>query len=110
MKATNLNIYRVGQLVRLKMAVLGEPIGTVCYVYEAYMIGREAGVSLITQNGVDLGGFSTQEQAQFLIHVYDTDFYYTFRSVTWLAADFNQGFFDSVFAEQAIRDAQIIEF
>lgn len=97
MHQSNLNLYRVGQLVTLKQAFLNAAIGTVCYVYEAYLIGREAGVSLITADGEDLGGFNLNEQYHFLKHHSDTQFFYEFRSVIFLDIDFRKGMFDQVF-------------
>ena len=90
---TNLNLLSIGDLARLKMPILGEPAGTLAVVYEHYLIGQSAGVSLITENGVDLGGFSTAEQYTSLERLGTTGMAYQFTNVMNLATDFRRGMF-----------------
>jgi len=103
MKAVLLNKYKVGDIVKLKASFLNEPVGTKAYVYEKYTIGKggrrpEEGVSIITENGIDLGGFSGDEQWNYLEFISHSGFYYEFRSVSWLGVDWNNGVFDNIFA------------
>lgn len=91
------NIYRVGDVVKLNRSFLGEPEGTLAYVYEEYDLDGE-GVSIITENGVNLGGFSaspwpdeplTSEQADYLTFVRHTNYPYIFTNVVQLDRDFD---------------------
>ena len=100
MKAVLLNKFKVGDIVKMKVSFLNEPVGTKAYVYEVYNIGREQGVSIITENGIDIGGFSGDEQWKYLEFVSHSGFYYEFRSVSWLAVDWNNGVFDNIFAKK----------
>lgn len=88
-----------GSLVKLKQSFCREPVGTRAYVYEIFSLGegRWNGVSLITENGVDLGGFSEREQVDCLKHVCKTEFRYRFLNVMQLEEDFSNGIFNSVF-------------
>lgn len=95
MSTVKLPYHSHGSLVTIKMPFLGEPAGTICYVYEVY--GTEGGISLITQNGVDLSGFSLRDQALFLHHWGDTKQVYHFKSVMQLAADWRAGVFKPIF-------------
>lgn len=97
------NIFSVGDMVVLRASFLGEPIGTRCYVYDEYSIGREPGVSLITENGEDLGGFNAQEQKDYLGAWAKTGLAYHFRSVSYLAQDFRNGHFKAIFADNRIE-------
>ena len=90
--------YSVGDIVKLKMPIMGEPTGTKAFVYEEYRLDGN-GVSLITENGEDLGGFSEEEQKDFLEKVGKSDLDYRFISVLRLADDFDKGYFAEAFAE-----------
>lgn len=90
------NIYRVGDIVKLNRSILNEPEGTLAYVYEEYDLDGD-GVSIITENGVNLGGFSaspwpdeplTSEQADFLTFVKHSNYLYKFTNVVQLDKDF----------------------
>ena len=90
------NIYRVGDVIKLNRSFLSEPSGTLGYVYGEYDVGDE-GVMIITENGVNLGGFSasawadeplTSEQADFLTFVRHSNYYYKFENVIKLDRDF----------------------
>lgn len=88
---------KLGALVRVKFSFLREPAGVVGYAYEAY---RGGGVSIITQNGRDLGGFSATEQADYLEFIRQVDGDpYEFKNVTKLDADWREGWFKKIFAE-----------
>jgi len=90
----------LGDVVGLKWAFLNEPIGTLAYCYEEYKIGQEDGCSFITINGVDLGGFSADEQWKYLEMKFHSLKHYTFRSVIYLARDFEAGWFNDAFTKQ----------
>jgi hypothetical protein len=85
-----LSYFQVGVVVRVKTSFLNEPAGVLAYVYECYDKPGMTGVSLITENGVDLGGFSLREQAEYLEQVYDTGIIYVFKNVIQLDRDFEQ--------------------
>jgi hypothetical protein len=98
MQKTNLNLYSVGDVVRVRTSFGSSPAGSLAYVYESYRSSVDsAGVSLITDQGIDLGGFCTQEQAEYLEPYATTNFYYSFRSVIRLADDWNRGAFAQLF-------------
>jgi len=80
--------YKIGDIVKVKSIFLGEPANVLAYVYEEYNLGFGDGVSIITENGVDLGGFSEEEQDEFLEFVMSTDFHYVFSNVIKLDNDF----------------------
>lgn len=88
-----LSYYSLGSLVTINREFLGEPAGTICYVYEVYDKPGITGISLITQNGVDLGGFNITEQSKFLEYYGDTGRVYNFRSVIILDQDWRNGIF-----------------
>lgn len=94
-----LSPYSLGSLVTVKRSFLNEPAGVVAYVYEHYSIDNDTtqGISLITQNGVDLGGFSLQEQYDYLEYYGDTGQVYTFSNVTQLKIDWDKGVFKMIF-------------
>lgn len=78
----------VGDIVELNQAgFLGEGPGTKCYVYEEYELNGR-GVSVITENGVNLGGFSEEETFMYLTNPRPTGTYYNFTNVIKLDQDF----------------------
>lgn len=87
------NAFVKGDVVALEQSFLGEPKGTRAIVYDEYMIGDHSGVSIITENGVNLGGFSLEEQIKFLRFLYHTELNYTFSNVIQLDRDFEKGTF-----------------
>lgn len=87
------NVVRVRGHANSKITFLGEPKNSLAYVYEVYQLGRERGVSVITESGCDLGGFSPDEQEDYLVYVSTIDFKYDFRSVSWLDHDWKKGLF-----------------
>jgi hypothetical protein len=91
--------YYIGDIVKINRPFMGEPAGTKAFVYEEYDFGEGHGVSLITENGEDLGGFSEEEQKNFLEKVGKSSLNYEFVSVMRLANDFRQGYFAEAFAE-----------
>src|SRR5574343_826814 len=91
------NKFQVGDLVKRKQITLDEPIGTIGYVYEEYQFGDHHGVSVITENGVDTGGWSIDEQEIFLEFYKHTSFIYRFENVINLDRDYENGIFNEVF-------------
>ena len=89
-----LSIFQLGSFVTLKKSFLGEPEGTICYVYENYDKPGISGISLLTQNGKDLGGFNIDEQSEYLEYYGDTGLVYGFTSVSQLYTDIQNGVFD----------------
>lgn len=92
-----MSYFSLGSLVTVKTSFMNEPAGVVAYVYENYDKPSISGISLITQNGVDLGGFSLKEQQQYLEYYGDTGKCYHFKNVTQLAADWRAGVFKPIF-------------
>lgn len=88
--------YQIGTLVKVNASFMDEPEGVISYVYEHYTGG---GISLITQNGVDLGGFSPKEQSMYLEYWRDTGRVYHFKNVIQLAYDWRSGIFKPLFAD-----------
>jgi len=83
--------FTVGDIVRIKSSFLGEPENVLGYVYQNYNLGGEYetdGVSIITENGVDLGGFSGAEQVEYLQFVRKSKYLYKFKNVIQLDKDF----------------------
>lgn len=86
-----------GDLVRLPKQWDNE----LAFVYELYKDFDDPskyGVSVITETGRDLGGFSYKEQQQHLSLVARTGQEYPFMNVMQLAVDFKQGMFADVFS------------
>jgi hypothetical protein len=80
--------FQVGSIVR----VTG-PAGLencLAYVYENYDRPGLSGISLITEDGRDLGGYNLEEQANYLEYFGDTGQVYHFTNVSQLAADFQK--------------------
>lgn len=99
------NLFKTGDIVRIQKSFLGEPEGIHGYVYEEYNLDFDnIGVSVVTQNGVNLGGFSActdyvifdtmdfmeSEQEQFLTYVRDSGYQYKFKNVIQLDKDFDK--------------------
>lgn len=93
-KTVEVSTYSLGSLVTINREFLNEPAGTICLVYEVYDRPGLSGISLITQNGVDLGGFNIQEQGQYLEYYGDTGLAYEFVSVSRLEMDWMDGVFN----------------
>ncbi|XAZ81924.1 DUF6166 domain-containing protein (plasmid) [Fibrella sp. ES10-3-2-2] len=87
-------LFIVGDVVQTQATFLDSPAGCRAVVYECYEGG---GVSIITEAGDDLGGFSVDEQQQYLTFLYHADFTYEFRSVSYLHRDWRAGVFLDVF-------------
>lgn len=83
-----LSYHQVGTIVRVKPSFLNEPAGVLGYIYENFDYSGISGISIITENGRDLGGFDLDEQVEYLEHVGDTGFIYVFKNVIQLDRDF----------------------
>lgn len=92
-----ISILEVGDLIQLRTPWGNTPAGSRCLVYEIYKIGESLGVSLISEDGNDLGGFNQVEQGKYLILLKRTGFKYTFKSVNELSSDYDYGMFDKAF-------------
>ncbi len=95
MAIINIPTFQVGTIVTLKVSFMDEPIGTKCFVYEHY--GTQGGLSIISENGKDIGGFSLDEQADYLEYYSDTGKYYNFKNVLTLYEDWRNGIFKEFF-------------
>lgn len=83
---------RVGDIVRVIPTFLGNPENMLGFVYETYTDFDDAtkkGVSIILENGSDLGGFSYKEQQKYVVFVRKSGFNYEFKNVTKLRDDFD---------------------
>lgn len=88
-----------GDLVMVTVSFLGnEPQRA--FVYETYQdfdSDSENGVSLILENGTNLGGFSREEQVEYLEFIKSTRINYEFNNVIQLGNDFDKGVFKEAF-------------
>lgn len=89
---------QVGDLVRIAD---GAPMGgEKAYVYEIYEdfdTKQMEGASLITESGRDTGGWSREEQKQWLTLLGKSGVVYHFENVIRLSADFQEGYFTEAF-------------
>lgn len=92
-----------GDVVRLPEQWNSE-LGLVYELYADFDDETKYGVSIITESGRDLGGFSHKEQQQYLNLVARTFYEYPFKNVIQLEADYRNGKFKSVF--DAVKKAQ----
>lgn len=88
---------KIGDIVTLQRGFLGEKIGTRAVVYDTYSIGGSGGVSIITENGEDIGGFNADEQEDYLELKSHSTFRYNFRNVIQLSRDWDLGVFKEAF-------------
>lgn len=88
----------VGDIVKLKVDMLGNPEGTQGVVYEVYHLGEDRGVSVIFENG-EYDGFSPTEQNEYLERIghAKTIADYKFVNVIKVSQDFEVGVFDEAF-------------
>lgn len=84
--------YEVGDIVKITSSFLDEPANVLGYVYEEYGTpGKDYwGVSIITENGADLGGFSVDEQDNYLLFERKSGYHYIFKNVIQLDRDFEK--------------------
>jgi hypothetical protein len=78
--------FQVGTIVKVN-GPLDDHKG-LAYVYECYDRPGLSGISIITEDGRDLGGYNLEEQAEYLEYYGDTGMVYNFKNVSQLAADF----------------------
>ena len=74
--------------------------GHLAYVYDTYQDfdgSSELGVSLITEDGNDTGGWSKEEQGQYLEYARSSGLDYEFKNVIKLDQDFQSGYFNRAF-------------
>ncbi len=88
----------VGTVVKVTTSFMNEPAGVHGIIYESYNHSHSEGVSVITQNGTDLGGFSKSEQEKFLQVITHFPMDYRFTNAIQLAEDFRSGRFTHYFA------------
>lgn len=85
---------KVGDIVQINSSFMGEPVGVLAYIYETYQDFDQPtlkGVSVITKNGKDLGGFSVEEQKTYLQFVRESGVDYEFKNVLQLDRDWAEG-------------------
>lgn len=85
----------VGDVVEMLAGFLSTPAGSRAVVFECY---GQGGISVISEKGEILGGFSLEEQPRFMKFLYQAQgFRYTFLSVSYLIDDWRNGVFLGVF-------------
>lgn len=91
---------KIGTIVKLRYACLGNPSDTFGIVYETYsdFEGRGTACSVIFENG-KYDGISVREQEEYFEYVKDVDFSYNFTNVMKLSRDFDSGIFNKIFEE-----------
>jgi hypothetical protein len=89
---------QVGDIVKLTVPLLNNPMGTIGICYERYVIGDRMGSSFIFENG-HYDGFSPEEQKQMLEYLGHENgiAWYNFVNVMRLSLDFNSGVFEPHF-------------
>jgi hypothetical protein len=88
--------HQIGDVVRLSPA-FHSILAFIYHTYDDFDHRGKQGVSVITESGADLGGFSYDEQKEHMALVYSSGKQYEFRGVIWVDRDFKSGSFDSVF-------------
>lgn len=89
-----------GDLVKIDPRFLNENDSGIGFVYEVYQDFDDEsknGVSIITKEGKDLGGFSYREQIEYLVKERSTGLSYQFVNVIKLANDYREGLFKVYF-------------
>lgn len=86
----NKRIFLVGSVVRLKVELLGNPVGTFGICYNVYQLGEHQGSMFIFENG-NYDGFSPEEQKSMIRLVGQSSELagYKFTNVIQLINDFN---------------------
>jgi len=85
--------FETGDLVKVNFGDHKGAIGCVYETYQDFDDPSKYGVSIILQDGEDLGGFSYREQQAYLEIYTKTDFNYTFKNVIQLERDYESGMF-----------------
>lgn len=92
---------KVGSIVRLMtdFPAVGGKKDDIAVVYYIYDDGDncDPGISIITTDGNDLGGFSCVEQEAFLNYLGETNFEYEFKNMIRMQYDLSEGKFEDVF-------------
>lgn len=88
--------YEVGDAVRLKISCLGNPTGTVGYVFHTYNLTGEGGAQVIFTNG-NYDGFGADEQDDFLEYLGTTGIPYEFTHVIKVSEHFAASGFKDAF-------------
>jgi hypothetical protein len=89
-------IFQLGDLAQLPTQWNSER-GLVYELYTDLDDDTKKGISIITESGRDLGGFSYAEQQTFLELIKSTNFEYDFQNVIQLDRDFNSEIFKEAF-------------
>lgn len=89
---------KIGSTVRLKVALLGNPVGTLGVAFNEYFLGSDGpSLQFIFANG-EYDGFNPDEQAMYLEEVGMDESIakdYVFSNVMQLSRDFEKGRFNS---------------
>ncbi|MEK6829007.1 MAG: hypothetical protein AABY15_02690 [Nanoarchaeota archaeon] len=96
----NIQELLVGDIVKVNASFLDNEPGSIGLVYETYQDfddSSQKGVSIILENGCNLGGFSRKEQHEYLEFVKSSNFEYEFKNVIQLDQDFRKGVFKEAF-------------
>lgn len=88
---------RVGDIVKSKDGRFFEGYAVVYDTYDDFEEPGEVGVSIISDDGDDVGGFSFEEQERHLQFIKHSSLHYNFQSVMKLSSDFDDGVFDESF-------------
>lgn len=91
----------IGSVVKSKVHILGNEIGTFGVIYEEYNLGDGHGVSIIFENG-NYDGFSEDEQDTYVeeIGFNSKCSNYKFSDVMKVSQDFKIGKFDSALKDK----------
>ena len=88
--------YQNGDIVRVKTTFLGSKPNSKGFIYDTYEDfddPSKRGVSIILEDGLELGGFSYGEQQEYLEFVKKSGMNYKFRNVMQVSWDYDSGVF-----------------
>lgn len=92
-------LLQVGDVVRVKAhggspeTFMNQPENTLGYIYELYPWKDGWGVAVISENGMNLGGFSNEDQEDYIVYVSSLEFRYVYEDLPKLKLDWEDGIF-----------------
>jgi hypothetical protein len=91
---------KLGDIVRVNRSFIGSTPNCLAYVYEEYTDFDDSskhGVSIITEDGINIGGFSYEEQKLYLEFVKESGIDYKFENVIQMDRDFDKTMLNKIF-------------
>lgn len=91
------HVFKVGHLIRLNKRIGFIAAGTLCLIYDRYSFPGREGLSVITKDGVNIGGFGIDEMHLIFSFVRNSFFQYNYANNTQLKMDWKDGMFKTAF-------------